>query len=139
MKKLLSVMFACVLPIAAIVFELLPSGAVLHFAGPTYSMKETYSYFNLMPFGYANFGPFICAVMTVAVLILGVVYLLTKKRGFFKAAWVVSVIAFLASILPMLMFGLKYFTDTAGIITLILLAEVILGFVMTVLGLTKQK
>lgn len=139
MKKLFNVLFACVLPIAAIVFELLPSGAVLRSEGPTYSMKETYSYFSLTPYGYANFGPFICAVMTVAVLILGILYLLTKKRGFFKAAWGVSVIAFAASILPVLMFGLKYFTDTAGIITLILLAEVILGLVMNLPGFTKLK
>lgn len=139
MKKVLNFLFACVLPIAAIVFELLPSSAVLHFAGPDYSMKETYPYFSLTPFGYANFGPLICAVMTVAVLILGTVYLLTKRRGFFKAAWAAAIIAFAASILPVLMFGFKSFTDTAGIITLILLAEVILGFVMKCLGLAKQK
>ena len=139
MRKLLNVLFACVLPIAAIVFEFLPNGAVLHFAGPDYSMRETYPYFSLKPFGYANFGPLICAVMTVVVLILGVVYLLTKKRGFFKTALVVSVIAFASSILPILMFGFKYFTDTAGIITLILLAEAILGFAINYRGFIKQE
>ena len=44
-----------VLPALTIVLELLPLGAVCIFAtSPTERVKETFSYFSLIPFGYAN-------------------------------------------------------------------------------------
>jgi len=47
-----------VLPALTIVLELLPFGAVCIFAtSPTERVKETFSYFSLTPFGYANFAP----------------------------------------------------------------------------------
>ena len=49
-----------VLPALTIVLELLPLGAVCIFAtSPTERVKETFSYFSLTPFGYANFAPLI--------------------------------------------------------------------------------
>ena len=46
-----------VLPALTIVLELLPLGAVCIFAtSPTERLKETFSYFSLTPFGYANFA-----------------------------------------------------------------------------------
>ncbi len=56
-----------VLPALTIVLELLPFGAVCIFAtSPTERVKETFSYFSLTPFGYANFAPLITATLTVA-------------------------------------------------------------------------
>ena len=55
-----------VLPALTIVLELLPLGAVCIFAtSPTERVKETFSYFSLTPFGYANFAPLITAILTV--------------------------------------------------------------------------
>ena len=55
-----------VLPALTIVLELLPFGAVCIFAtSPTERVKETFSYFSLTPFGYANFAPLITAILTV--------------------------------------------------------------------------
>ena len=55
-----------VLPALTIVLELLPLGAVCIFAtSPTERVKETFSYFSLIPFGYANFAPLITAILTV--------------------------------------------------------------------------
>lgn len=68
MKKLLLVSF----PIIAFVLELLPYGVVLNFANPEGEpWRRTYSYFSLTPFGYANFGPFITAILTCALLAFG--------------------------------------------------------------------
>ena len=55
-----------VLPALTIALELLPFGAVCIFAtSPTERVKETFSYFSLTPFGYANFAPLITAILTV--------------------------------------------------------------------------
>jgi len=60
-----------VLPVLTIVLELLPLGAVCIFAtSPTERVKETFSYFSLTPFGYANFAPLITATLTVAIFLL---------------------------------------------------------------------
>ena len=60
-----------VLPALTIVLESLPLGAVCIFAtSPTERVKETFSYFSLTPFGYANFAPLITAILTVAIFLL---------------------------------------------------------------------
>ena len=54
MKKISLVVF----PALTIVLEALPLGAVCTFApSPTERVRETFSYFSLIPFGYANFAP----------------------------------------------------------------------------------
>ncbi len=46
-----------VLPVLTILLEALPLGAVCIFApSPTERITETFSYFSLIPFGYANFS-----------------------------------------------------------------------------------
>ena len=81
MKKYLPV----ALGVATVILELLPYGAVLNFAQPPESAVESltyfYSYFDPTPYGYANFGPFLTAILTVAILILSVVCLFSDKRG----------------------------------------------------------
>ena len=72
-----------VLPALTIVLELLPLGAVCIFAtSPTERVKETFSYFSLTPFGYANFAPLITATLTVAIFLLSLFSL--KKKGVLK-------------------------------------------------------
>ena len=42
----------------ALIFELLPNGVVLRFMNPEGEpWVRTYSFFSLVPYGYANFGP----------------------------------------------------------------------------------
>ena len=75
-----------VLPALTIVLELLPLGAVCIFAtSPTERVKETFSYFSLTPFGYANFAPLITATLTVAIFLLS---LFSLKKGVLKALFV---------------------------------------------------
>ena len=60
-----------VLPIITLILEVLPYGAVCIFASsPTDRIRETFSYFDLTPFGYANFAPLFTAIITCLVFIL---------------------------------------------------------------------
>lgn len=114
-----------VLPAITIVLELLPLGAVCIFAtSPTERVKETFSYFSLTPFGYANFAPLITAILTVAIFLLSLFAL--KKSGALKALFVLSIIAEVISLLP-LVYGLNYYTLVGALITVTLVIESILA------------
>ena len=99
-----------ILPIITIVLEILPYGAVLVF--------ETFSYFSLTPFGYANFAPFITAMLTCVVLLLALISI--KQKRVCKALFIVSLVAAVISLLP-LAFGFSYFSIVGVFITLMLL------------------
>lgn len=65
---------------ATVILEALPYGVVMNFANPEGEpWSRTYSYFSLVPYGYANFAPLIVALLTCAILILTVVSIITKK------------------------------------------------------------
>lgn len=116
-----------VLPAAAIVLELLPYGAVLHFANGFGStiIRKTFSYFSFIPFGYANFGPLCTAVLSCLLLGLAAVYLLSGKgRPFLR---IVSVAAFAVSLTPLLL-SLSSFSVCGGAISVLLGAEALLLF-----------
>ena len=109
-----------VLILGALALELLPNGVILRFANPEGEpWCSTYSYFSLMPFGYANFGPFIAAILTVVLLVLVVIYLLRPRKRLDIALMNVSGFATAASLMP-LMFGIEYITVIGVIITLLL-------------------
>ena len=109
------------MPALTIVLELLPLGAVCIFAtSPTERVKETFSYFSLTPFGYANFAPLITATLTVAIFLLSLFSL--KKNGILKALFNLSIITVVISLLP-LMYGLNYYTLVGAFITVTLVIE----------------
>lgn len=118
-----------VLPLATLIFELLPNGVVLNFANPEGEpWRRTYSYFSLTPFGYANVGPFITAILTCILLVLVAVYLLKPRNGLNTAILNVSGFATAASLMP-LMFGFDYITAIGVIITLLLAGTFGCGFI----------
>ena len=95
-KKSLFVVFSLV----ALILELLPNGVVLNFANPEGEpWRRTYSYFNLTPYGYANFGPFITAILTCVLLVLVAIYLFKPRKGLNTAILNVSGFATAASLL----------------------------------------
>lgn len=99
---------AMVLQGVALVLEILPAGAVMVFAtGPSERTTETYSYFSLLPLGYANFAPLAAGILTIATLLLGVISLFRfdKAARCRKAAFLCNILALLFSIAPLLLFG----------------------------------
>ena len=111
-----------VLPLTALIFELLPSGVVLRFANPEGEpWVRTYCHFDLTPFGYANFGPLIAAVLTCMLLLLVVIYLIKPRKGLNTAIMNVSGFAAVAAFGP-LMFGTEYLTVIGIVVGLLLVA-----------------
>lgn len=110
-----------ILPIITIILQILPCGAVLVFApSPTERVRETFSYFNLTPFGYANFAPFITALLTCIILLLALISIKLEKMR--KAVFWLSLATAIISLLP-LVFGKDYYSVVGGIITITLVIE----------------
>ena len=107
--------------LSALVFEILPYGAVCNFANPEGEpFRKTYSYFSMMPYGYANFGPFITALLTCVLLVIIVLSILLKK-DWSKSISIISAIATLTSLAP-LMFGFSNFSIVGAMISACILA-----------------
>ena len=111
-----------IIPVITLVLEALPYGAVLIFGGMEETWRKTFSYFSLTPFGYANFGPFITALLTCVLFILALVAVFKKSRGLNIAVMVISIVAAAVSLTPLL-FGFDYFTPVAVAISALLFAE----------------
>ncbi len=117
------------IPLLVLVLELLPQGAVLNFANPEGDdWRKTFSYFDLTPFGYANFGPFVTALLTCALLVSIILYLIMGRKGLLCSAKWLSAIAVITSMMPIL-YGLRYITVIGAIITILLALEFILSFI----------
>lgn len=115
-----------VLPIITLILEALPYGAVCVFAAsPTDRIRETFSYFDLTPFGYANFAPLFTAIITCLVFILLLVYCVKGNIRFAIKAKNILYVATVMSLGP-LVFGFAYFSLVGGFITVSLLAELLL-------------
>jgi len=109
--------------VCTLILEILPYGAVCVFLSDGgEKTRKLFSYFDLVPFGYANFAPFITALLTCALLVLGVIHLVKTSRALQRTICAVSGIAFLVSLAPML-YGISFFSVVAAIISLLLLIE----------------
>ncbi len=124
----------------AIAAMLLPWGAVLRFVTPSESgvqheTLKTYSYFDPINYGYANFAPFICAIVTsVLFLLLVFCYFGNENKGMRVALAVLSGGAFVLSVLPLILYGFKYFNMTALTISYLLACS----FMMSIQRLTGK-
>ena len=115
-----------VLPIITLILEILPYGAVCIFAtSPTERIKETFSYFDLIPFGYANFAPLLTAIITCLIFVLLLIFCIKDNVGMAVKAKNILYVAIVMSIGP-LIFGIEYFSLVAGLITLSLVEELLL-------------
>lgn len=120
--------FYVILPIIAIFLELLPWGAVLKFAGEQNAdgtfeyIYHTEPYFSLLPFGFANFGPLLTAVLTCILLILGLILVIWKKDKILDGIKVVLGVAIATSLMP-LIFGFDFFSVVGVLISIVLILE----------------
>lgn len=123
MKKKIIVL--CIL-LCTLVLEILPYGAVCNFANPEGEpFRKTYSYFSLTPYGYANFGPLITAILTCVLLVIIILSILLKK-DWSKSTSVISAIATLTSLAP-LMFGFSSFSLVGAMISACILATFVIS------------
>ena len=122
-KKVLALSVA----IIALILEILPYGAVCNFANPDGEpWRRTYSYFDLTPFGYANFSPFIVALLTSCLIILIIIAIITKK-SFRTPILTISAISTVLSLAPLLL-GIRYFSIIGALISITLLSTSIIAF-----------
>ena len=111
--------------IVILVLELLPYGAVLHFGNPEGEpLRETFSYFDMTPYGYANFGPFITAILTCVLLVISIINLLVDNDKIKSIIKIVSLIALVASLAPLIV---NSYSVIGGVISLLLLVIVVIS------------
>ena len=115
-----------ILPIVTLILEILPYGAVCNFANPEGEpWRKTVSYFDLVPFGYANFAPFLTAIVTCVILILFVIYTFSDKQRLITVIKGFLCVGVVLSLCPLL-YGVSYFSVVGALITATLLVELIL-------------
>ena len=115
-----------ILPIITLILEILPYGAVCNFANPEGDpWRKTFSYFDLTPFGYANFAPLLTVILTCAILVMLFIYLFTGKQGIASATKVMVGIGMPLSLCPLL-FGIHFFSVVGALITTSLVAQFVL-------------
>ena len=109
--------------IITLILEILPYGAVCNFADSAETkIRKTYSYFSPVPYGYANFAPFLTAIITCLVFLLLIIYCVTEKNKLIKPIKVLLCIATVLSVCP-LFYGLNYFSVVGALITVTFIAE----------------
>ena len=123
MKKF-KIMFICS-NIAALLLEIFAEGAVCYFATPEKIITETFSYFSLTPYGYANFGPFLTAILTCVLFIFAIILFTPIAKKTTTAAAVVSGISVFTSVLPLIMFGGRGFNLISYLISLLMIIQLI--------------
>lgn len=117
-----------VLSVLTIILEILPYGAVCVFSDGVTEYRETYSYFDLRTFGYANFSPLITAVLSCVILVLCIILCFRKSEKLNKALATLSGLAAVISFVPFLMgLGFRFYGVCAAAITALLAAIFILA------------
>lgn len=112
-----------ILPIVTLILEILPYGAVCNFADAEGKhLRKTFSYFDLTPFGYANFAPLITAILTCVAFIFLMIYCFTGNKSIASASGIVFCICSVISLAP-LMYGIEYFSVVGAMITALLITE----------------
>ena len=117
------------LPLAALVLEAMPFGAVMIFGAPGEDgaiehIRRTACYFSLTPFGYANFGPLFTALFTCALLALAVWQCVRPSAGAYKVMLAVNALAVIASLLPLFL-GTDFYSLTGAAISAALTAHLL--------------
>jgi hypothetical protein len=105
--------------LVALILEILPYGAVCNFANPDGGpWRQTFSYFSLIPFGYANFAPFIVALLTCALFCLVLIGVFLKK-SFKRTIMILAITSAVLSLAPLAL-GKSYFSIVGAIIFILL-------------------
>ncbi len=118
-KKILLI----VLPILAVVLETLPTGTVMYFGNPDGEpFRQTFSYFDPIHWGYADFVPNLTALLTCVLLVLATVNAVKGTRRVTKA---MAILAILAATLSLFVLIVGFTLIGLGIWLLLLLTALI--------------
>lgn len=114
--------------LVALILEALPFGAVCVFAdGPGQKVISTFSYFSLIPYGYANFSPLITAILTVLLGVLSILILLKRLSAtkLQNGVFICTVITFVCSLGSPIDDGIEYMSVTGAGISMMLLISIL--------------
>lgn len=117
------------LSVLTIILEILPYGAICIFMDDGgIEIRRTFSYFSLVPYGYANFSPLITAVLSCVILVLCIILCFRKSRKLNKALVTLSGLAAVISFMPFFIgFGFRFYGVCAAAITSLLAVIFILA------------
>lgn len=118
-----------ILSVLTLILEILPYGAVCVFMDDGgIEIRRTFSYFSLVPYGYANFSPLITAVFSCVILVLCVILCFRKSQRLSKALATLSGLAAVISFMPFFIgFGFRFYGVCAAAITALLAVIFILA------------
>ena len=123
---MLKKIFSIILPLLIILLSLLPQGVIIIFKpSPEKTIKKTYAYFDLLPVGYGNFGPFFTAILSCILLVLCFIYFFRQSKHLSKVIFIISIISLITSMLP-LAFMFKSVSIIGIFISMIIVIEIIL-------------
>ena len=115
--------FTLCFPVLTLILELLPWGVQMNFANPEGPPHTVFcSYFDLLPFGYADFFPMLVAVLSCVLLLVLAFYGILGNRGPLIAGLIIACLALLFSLCQLLLFPV---TVIGVFVTLFLAAEAI--------------
>ncbi len=104
----------------ALFLEMTPWGAVLRFGNPEGEpIRKTFSYFSLVPYGYANFFPLMTAILSSILAFFLLFALIKKSEKASKTSFFLALSSTLISLLPLL-YGVANFSLTGAGISLCL-------------------
>lgn len=110
-----------------IVLEILPYGVICYFMeDEAEEIKKLFSYFSLTPFGYANFYPFIVAILSLIIVILCIIILFKNSNKTRLTVSIISALSAIISLYPVVL-GTRYFSILGIIITLCLVIIFVLS------------
>ena len=91
--------------IFALILEMTPYGAVLYFGMPDRDpVRKTFSYFSLVPYGYAVFFPLLTAILTVLLFVFLLLAIVKKSKKLENTAFYLSFVGAIFSFLPLFFF-----------------------------------
>lgn len=94
----------------AVVLELLPFGVMCNFSDGEQTVLRRFSYFSMVPYAYGCMLPLVAAILSVAALVLSIVYLTPKIAGRRAVAvpWIIVAVAAAASVASVLHILLRW-------------------------------
>lgn len=115
---------ALLIPVAAVILEALPYGAVMRWSpGPNKISYSVHSYFDGLPIGYGNLGPIVTAILTCLIFIAALLTAALHSRTSAVTLTVFSACALFSWIWSPLMFGAESFTPVTVVIGALLFCE----------------